>query len=295
MSCRVCLLTSLLALTTSALRTPRRQCIKAAGAALLPAAATALLPAAAAVAAAPSEVEAVLANERWDPESSFTREDFRRLDESDDKDFYTEPRFVYHIDDAAVAATASFYSNLFQRSAAASSSRPVDALDLCSSWVSHYPTSGATLGRVEGLGMNLEELKANPQLTGYLVRDLNKEPILPYADASFDIITMTVSIDYLTKPLAVIREAARCLRPGGQIAIVFSNRLFFSKAVALWTGKDDLDHVLTVGSYIHYGAPTLLSEPRSVDLTPPKRRGSKGGDPLYAVVATRLAPGESRA
>ena len=109
MSCRVCLLTSLLALTTSALRTPRRQCIKAAGAALLPAAATALLPAAAAVAAAPSEVEAVLANERWDPESPFTREDFRRLDESDDKDFYTEPRFVYHIDDAAVAATASFY------------------------------------------------------------------------------------------------------------------------------------------------------------------------------------------
>ena len=132
MSCRVCLLTSLLALTTSALRTPRRQCIKAAGAALLPAAATALLPAAAAVAAAPSEVEAVLANERWDPESSFTREDFRRLDESDDKDFYTEPRFVYHIDDAAVAATASFYSNLFQRSAAASGQRPPsESVDSC--------------------------------------------------------------------------------------------------------------------------------------------------------------------
>ena len=39
-------------------------------------------------------------------------------------------------------------------------------------------------------------------------------------------------IDYLTKPLAVMSEAARVLRPGGVLAIVFSNRLFFSKAVA---------------------------------------------------------------
>ena len=75
------------------------------------------------------------------------------------------------------------------------------------------------------------------------------------------------------------------LRSGGRLAIVFSNRLFFSKAIALWTGKDDLEHVYTVGAYVHYGARGALSDPEAVDLTP--RSSKKGGDPLYAVVATR--------
>ena len=98
-------------------------------------------------------------------------------------------------------------------------------------------------GRVAGLGMNAEELAANKQLSEWVVRDLNKQPVLPYADGSFDAVTCTVSIDYLTQPLAVMREVARVLRPGGRVNVLISNRLFFSKAVALWTGKDDLEHV----------------------------------------------------
>ena len=119
-------------------------------------------------------------------------------------------------------------------------------LDLCSSWVSHFPDDGADgvrFGRVAGLGMNAEELAANKQLSEWVVRDLNKQPVLPYADGSFDAVTCTVSIDYLTQPLAVMREVARVLRPGGRVNVLISNRLFFSKAVALWTGKDDLEHV----------------------------------------------------
>ena len=46
-----------------------------------------------------------------------------------------------------------------------------------------------------------------------------------------------------------------------EVAFVFSNRLFFSKAVALWTGKDDLEHVYTVGSYVHYGAGGATPQP----------------------------------
>ena len=84
----------------------------------------------------------------------------------------------------------------------------------------------------------------------------------------------------------VLSEAARVLRPGGKLALVISNRLFFSKAIALWTGKDDEEHIYTVGSYIHYGAGRLMSEPAAVDLRP--KRGKKE-DPLYAVFATRRA------
>lgn len=45
-----------------------------------------------------------------------------------------------------------------------SGSADAAVLDICSSWVSHYP-EGYTAGRVVGLGMVAEELKANKQLT----------------------------------------------------------------------------------------------------------------------------------
>ena len=172
--------------------------------------------------------------EPWDPEPDFGKGAWRRLDETDDSLFYDKPKLVYHIDDAAVQAATRYYAQSFKELAAARQ-QPLDVLDLCSSWVSHYPTDGVRYGRVAGLGMNAEELQANRQLSEWVVRDLNKEPRLPFADGSFDAVTCTVSIDYLTEPLAVMREVARVLRPGGRIAILISNRLFFSKAVALCT------------------------------------------------------------
>ena len=39
----------------------------------------------------------------------------------------------------------------------------VRVLDLCSSWVSHFPTD-RRWGRVDGLGLNREELSKNPAL-----------------------------------------------------------------------------------------------------------------------------------
>ena len=60
----------------------------------------------------------------------------------------------------------------------------------------------------------------------------------------------------------------------------------------LWTGKDDLDHVYTVGSYIHFGGGARLSAPAAADLTPPGSRKASGakrkGDPLYVVYASRV-------
>mmetsp|Transcript_17847 Transcript_17847/g.36277 ORF Transcript_17847/g.36277 Transcript_17847/m.36277 type:complete len:278 (-) Transcript_17847:43-876(-) len=225
--------------------------------------------------------------EPWDNEPQFGKGCFRRLDETDDSQFYNTPRFVFHIDDAAVAACQQFYTQTFKELAANKQQQPLDVLDLCSSWVSHFPADGVEFGRVAGLGMNAEELAANKQLSEWVVRDLNKQPVLPFADSSFDAVTCTVSIDYLTQPLAVMREVARVLRPGGRVAILISNRLFFSKAVALWTGKDDLEHISTVGAYIHYGAGASMSDPRAIDLSRVKR-GKTVGDPLYAIVSSKL-------
>ena len=52
-----------------------------------------------------------------------------------------------------------------------------------------------------GTGMSEPELQRNPVLTDYTVRDLNKDPKLPYEDNTFDVITNVVSVDYLNRPL----------------------------------------------------------------------------------------------
>ena len=76
----------------------------------------------------------------------------QKVDESDDGDFYSAPRFVHHIDDHAQEALAKHYHHIFFEGA--------DVLDLCSSWVSHFPGEavGPKLGRVAGLGMSELEL-----------------------------------------------------------------------------------------------------------------------------------------
>ena len=35
------------------------------------------------------------------------------------------------------------------------------------------------------------------------MQDLNAQPTLPYADGEFDLITNSLSVDYLTRPLEV--------------------------------------------------------------------------------------------
>ena len=63
-----------------------------------------------------------------------------------------------------------------------------------------------------GTGMSEAELKRNPVLTDYTVRDLNADPTLPYEDNTFDVITNVVSVDYLNKPLVrdIVVHAVHC-------------------------------------------------------------------------------------
>ncbi|XP_028770262.1 uncharacterized protein LOC114727716 isoform X2 [Neltuma alba] len=157
-----------------------------------------------------SSVDELLKNVEWPEQFPFKEEDFQRFDESPDSLFYEAPRFVTHIDDPAISALTKYYSKVFPPS----NTPGVSILDMCSSWVSHFPP-GYKQERVVGLGMNEEELKRNPVLTEYVVQDLNVNPRLPFEDNSFDVITNVVSVDYLAKPLDVFKEMCRILKPGG--------------------------------------------------------------------------------
>ncbi len=134
----------------------------------------------------------------------FTPEMFQRMDESDDPLFYAFPRKVVHIDEPAIAAVGQFLAATFAPHGV--------LLDLMSSWRSHLPP-GFVKQRLVGLGLNAEEMADNPDLDEYVVHDLNADPRLPFAADYFDGAVVTVSIQYLTQPLAVFAEVRRVRKP----------------------------------------------------------------------------------
>lgn len=197
---------------------------------------------------------------------------FQRLDETPDAEFYAAPRLVTHIDDGAIAAVTALYREYFPAGGA--------ILDLMSSWVSHLPPE-ASYHHVTGLGMNAEELAANPRLDAWVVHDLNAEPRLPFADGEFDAAGCCVSIDYLVRPVEVLRDLARVLRPGAPVVITFSNRRFPTKVIALWEALDDAGHAQLVAHYLR--AAGGWTDMVGLDRSPAV------GDPLLAVVGRRAA------
>lgn len=220
--------------------------------------------------------ESVLDNVSWPPEWPYSSTDFVRFDSRPDNEFYSYPRLVRHIDDGAVAALKQYYKELVPGLH--------DVLDICSSLESYLPTFWKGRDTVSGLGMNDIEMEKNPALTEYVVADLNIDATLPYKDDSFDLAMCNVSIDYLVNPRKVMSELVRVLRKGGRVVFSFSNRVFATKAVAIWMGGGDEDHIYTVASYVHYAG--AFSEPQVIDLSP-RKKGVCTGDPLYIVTAIR--------
>lgn len=194
---------------------------------------------------------------------------FDRADRAPDARFYSVPRFVTHIDDAAIAAVGALYEALDIRG---------DVLDLMGSWVSHFRAAPAHL---TVLGMNQAELAANPAATATLVHDLNADPVLPFDDGAFDAVVCCVSVDYLLHPVEVFRDVGRVLRPGGPFVCTFSNRVFPTKAVRGWLAASDEGRAQIVAAY--FRAAGGWDEPTIERRTPPGHRG----DPLFAVWAHR--------
>ncbi|GHP02211.1 hypothetical protein PPROV_000096800 [Pycnococcus provasolii] len=238
--------------------------------------------AAAAQAAEDDPVASILLDPKFPESWPYGADAFARYDEAPDGSFYTEPRFVTHIDDRAIEALSDYYAASFPPVA----EKPA-LLDLCSSWISHYPKdyNPSNLDSVVGLGMNEDELQRNGALTSFVVKDLNEDPVLPFDDNSFDVVTNAVSVDYLTRPLEVFREMHRVLKPGGTAIMSFSNRCFPTKAIAVWTQTGDPDHIWIVGSYFHYAGG--FEKPQAKEIT--KRAGmlQRGGDPMYVVFARK--------
>ena len=201
---------------------------------------------------------------------------FRRQDESLDPIFYADPRLVVHIDEPAVEAVKAYLADVLPPGGV--------VLDLMSSWRSHLPDAYES-GRVIGLGLNRIEMQENPRLNERVVHDLNADPVLPFDGGRFDAVLVTVSIQYLTKPVDVFREVRRVLKVGGSCHVIFSDRMFPTKAVAIWQSLPQPEkRAGLIAAY--FDEAEGWSEPEFLDRSP-AHDGS--GDPVYVVSAARLA------
>ena len=129
---------------------------------------------------------------------------------------------------------------------------------------------------------NVKRRAANPRRRRWFVQDLNRTPALPLADRSLDAALCCVGAQYLQRPVAVLREVARVLRPGGPAVVTFSNRCFPTKAVAIWRMLDGDDQARLVALYLERAGFTGIEVRRLVAEDGP-------GDPLTAIVGR--APG----
>lgn len=211
----------------------------------------------------------------------FSDTPFQRIDNTTDSEFYTTPRFIDHLDTVALTMLGSLHSDLI---------RPESVvLDMMSSTNSHLDDK-LTLKKLTGLGMNGEELEANPRLDEVIVHDINRQTRLPFADASFDAVLCSLSVEYLTSPAAVFSEVARILKPGGRFIISFSNRWFPTKAVQVWNNLHDFERMGLVTEYFiesaRFGVVNTYSL-RGLPRPEHDRHNLAVSDPIYAVWADR--------
>ncbi len=211
---------------------------------------------------------------------------WRRVDETDDGSFYVQPRLVVHVDDHFIKTLREFLAAKLPPQAA--------ILDLMSSYKSHLP-AGYQAAKVVGLGMNAVEMKANNQLTEYVVQNLNQNPQLPFEDASFEVVLNTVSVQYLKQPIAVFKEVGRVLKPGGLHIVSFSNRMFPTKAVQIWRELEEAERVYLVSQYFEESGAFAQAQVFSdLDQRPQSRWQTlfASSDPVYIVFAEKVVSGQ---
>ena len=158
----------------------------------------------------------------------------KKLDESNDEEFYSDPKFVYHLD----ANFRRYLSNVYKNEISNFST----VLDLMSSWDSYLPED-KKYKKVIGHGLNKQELEKNKIFDTYWIQNFNLNQEIPLESKSIDYCLMVAAWQYLQYPENLTREIARILNDHGKFIISFSNRAFWHKAPNIWTLSNEEERI----------------------------------------------------
>jgi len=202
----------------------------------------------------------------------------KKLDESNDEEFYSDPKFVYHLD----ANFRQYLSNVYKKEISDYST----ILDLMSSWDSYLPRE-KKYKKVIGHGLNKQELEKNKIFDTYWLQNFNSNQEIPLENESVDYCLMVAAWQYLQYPENLTREIVRILSNRGKVIISFSNRAFWHKAPNIWTSSTEEERIKYVRKVLisnGFNEPRIIkkfNEP-AVDIF-----NIFSKDPFYCLIATK--------
>ena len=158
----------------------------------------------------------------------------QKLDETNDENFYSDPKFVYHLDANFRKYLSSIYKNEIKNNST--------VLDLMSSWDSYLPQE-KKYKKVIGHGLNKQELEKNKIFDSYWIQNFNLNQEIPLDSESVDYCLMVAAWQYLQYPENLTKEIVRILSNQGKVIIAFSNRAFWHKAPNIWTTSTEEERV----------------------------------------------------
>ena len=200
----------------------------------------------------------------------------QKLDESNDEIFYSDPKFVYHLD----ANFRNYLSSIYKKEIKDHSI----VLDLMSSWDSYLP-SEKKYKKIIGHGLNRAELERNKSFNSFWIQNFNQKQEIPLDSGSIDCCLMVAAWQYLQYPENLTKEIARVLNNEGKIIVSFSNRAFWHKAPNIWTTSNEEERLKYVRKVLITNG---FKEPRII-----KKFNNESfnflpflkNDPLYCLIA----------
>ena len=202
----------------------------------------------------------------------------KKLDETNDEEFYSDPKFVYHLD----ANFRQYLSDLYDSEIINNSI----VLDLMSSWDSYLP-KGKNYKKVIGHGLNKQELKKNKIFDSYWIQNFNLNQEIPLDQESVDYCLMVAAWQYLQYPENITKEISRILSCQGKFIIAFSNRAFWHKAPNIWTSSTEEERVQYVRKVLisnGFHEPKIIKKFNEPSLN---FFNFLNKDPFYCLIATK--------
>ena len=202
----------------------------------------------------------------------------KKLDETNDEEFYSNPKYVYHLD----ANFRQYLSDLYDSEISNNSI----VLDLMSSWDSYLPKR-KKYKKVIGHGLNKQELEKNNILDSYWTQNFNSNQEIPLERESVDYCLMVAAWQYLQYPENLTREIVRILSSQGKFIISFSNRAFWHKAPYIWTSSTEEERIKYVRKVLisnGFNEPKIIKKFNEPALN---IFNFLNKDPFYCLIATK--------